>query len=128
MNDSVIALIEPVRLARLELHCYQGHRCAATPEWTIERLENLLLDPKVGEALNRLAGCRESLPRAAAERRARDGRVSESLKAIVRLFFWQLERFQYWFISNRLVSADLLSSAREIRNRSNTRPVRRKSG
>ena len=51
MKDSVIALIEAVRLARLELHCYRGHRCAATPEWTIERLENLLLDPKVREAL-----------------------------------------------------------------------------
>ena len=52
MKDSVIALIEAVRLARLELHCYRDHRCAATPEWTIERLGNLLLDPKVGEALH----------------------------------------------------------------------------
>ena len=52
MKDSVIALIEAVRLARLELHCYRDHRCAATPEWTIERLEKLLLDPKVGKALH----------------------------------------------------------------------------
>jgi len=52
MKDSVVALIEAVRLSRLELHCYRDHRCAATPEWTIERLEQLLLDPKVGEALH----------------------------------------------------------------------------
>ena len=52
MKDSVIALIEAVRLARLELHCYRDNRCAATPEWTIERLEQLLLDPKVGSALH----------------------------------------------------------------------------
>ena len=69
MKDSVVALIEAVRLSRLELHCYRDHRCAATPEWTIERLEQLLLDPKVGEApAHRLAGSREPLDCAAAIR------------------------------------------------------------
>ncbi len=52
MKDSVIALIEAVRLARLELHCFRDPRCAASPEWTIQRLERLLLDPTVGAALH----------------------------------------------------------------------------
>ena len=51
MKDSVIALVEAVRLARLELQCFRDPRCAASPEWTIKRLEELLIDPQVGEAL-----------------------------------------------------------------------------
>lgn len=51
MKDSVIALVEAVRLARLELHCFRDPRCAASAEWTIQRLEKLLLDPDVGKAL-----------------------------------------------------------------------------
>ena len=47
MKDSVIALVEAVRLARLELHCFRDPRCAASAEWTIRRLEKLLLDPDV---------------------------------------------------------------------------------
>jgi hypothetical protein len=54
MKDSVIALVEALRLARLELHCYRDPRCAATPDWTIERLE-ALMDPVVGKAMQ-LAG------------------------------------------------------------------------
>lgn len=51
MKDSVIALVEAVRLARLELHCFRDPRCAASAEWTIRRLEKLLLDPDVSKAL-----------------------------------------------------------------------------
>lgn len=51
MKDSVIALVEALRLARLELHCYRDPRCAATPDWTIERLEALPMDPVVGNAM-----------------------------------------------------------------------------
>ncbi len=60
MKDSVITLIEAVRLARLELHCFRDPRCAAGPEWTIQRLEQLLLDPRVGEALHIIAPEAES--------------------------------------------------------------------
>lgn len=60
MKDSVIALIEAVRLARLQLHCFRDPRCAASPEWTIQRLERLLLDPTVGAALHIIAPEAES--------------------------------------------------------------------
>ena len=60
MKDSVIALIEAVRIARLELHCFRDPRCAASPEWTIQRLERLLLDPNVGAALHIIAPEAES--------------------------------------------------------------------
>lgn len=52
MKDSLVALVEAVRLARLELHCYRDPRCANTAEWTVRRIEHLLLDQKVGEAMN----------------------------------------------------------------------------
>jgi hypothetical protein len=51
MKDSIITLAEAVRLARLELHCYRDPRCAQTAEWTVSRLEELLLDPELGRAL-----------------------------------------------------------------------------
>jgi hypothetical protein len=51
VKDSVIALAESVRLARLELECYRDPRCAQTAEWTIDRLQELLLSPAVGRAL-----------------------------------------------------------------------------
>ena len=51
MKDHLTALTEAVRLARLELNCYRDPRCAATPEWTLRRLESLLTDPKVNEAM-----------------------------------------------------------------------------
>jgi len=60
MKDSVIDLIEAVRLARLELHCFRDPRCAASAEWTIQRLEELLLDPRVGQAMSVLAPDAES--------------------------------------------------------------------
>jgi hypothetical protein len=51
MKDSLVALVEAVRLARLELHCYRDPRCAASADWTVQRLEQLLLDPKVSQAM-----------------------------------------------------------------------------
>jgi hypothetical protein len=51
VKDHLTALTEAVRLARLELNCYRDPRCAATPEWTLRRLESLLTDPKVNEAM-----------------------------------------------------------------------------
>jgi hypothetical protein len=55
MKDQLIALTEAVRLAQLELECYRDLRCPLTPEWTIKRLQTLLCDPKVKEALSVLA-------------------------------------------------------------------------
>jgi hypothetical protein len=52
MKDQLIALTEAVRLARLELECYRDPHCRATPEWTVTRLQILLWDPKVEEALS----------------------------------------------------------------------------
>jgi len=52
MKDQLIALTEAVRLAQLELECYSDPRCRSTPEWTIKRLQTLLCDPKVKEALS----------------------------------------------------------------------------
>ena len=51
MKDHRTALTEAVRLACLELNCFRDPRCAATPEWTIARLESLLRDPRVNEAM-----------------------------------------------------------------------------
>ena len=60
MEDSLIALVEAVRLARLELHCYRDPRCAASADWTVERLERLLQDPKVSQAMHALVPNAES--------------------------------------------------------------------
>lgn len=60
MKDSVIALVEAMRLARLELNCFRDPRCAATAEWTVKRLEQLLLDPVVGQAMTTLVPEAES--------------------------------------------------------------------
>ena len=51
MKDHVIALVEAVRLARLELACYRDPQCAATPEWTVNRLAELLGGRSVTEAM-----------------------------------------------------------------------------
>ena len=55
MKDSVIALTEAVRLARLELACYRDSICRGTAEWTIDRLEQLLGGRAVTEAMAVLA-------------------------------------------------------------------------
>ena len=53
MKDSVVALIEAVRLSLDWSSTAIGTiGVNATPEWTIERLEQLLLDRRVGEALH----------------------------------------------------------------------------
>ena len=62
MKDHLIALAEAIRLARLELHCYRDPRCAGSPEWTIKRLETLLLDPAIGQAMLVVAPEAESPP------------------------------------------------------------------
>jgi hypothetical protein len=60
MKDAVIALTEAVRLARLELACYQDNDCRGTPEWTVNRLAQLLGDKSVSDAMAVLAPDAES--------------------------------------------------------------------
>ena len=60
MKDSVIALAEAVRLARLELACYRDTMCRGTAEWTVNRLEQLLGCRQVTEAMAVLAPDAES--------------------------------------------------------------------
>lgn len=55
MKDQLTALTEGVRLAQLELSCFRDPQCRGTSEWTIRRLETLLGDPKVKEAMAVLA-------------------------------------------------------------------------
>ncbi len=85
MKDSVIDLTEAVRLARLELACYRDDRCRGTAEWTLNRLEQLLGDPKVTEAMAVLAPDAESpsiVP--AQERGLEQDEVGSNLFAAVR--------------------------------------------
>lgn len=51
MKDQIISLAEAVRLARLELGHHRDPRHRATAASTITRLESVLCDPKVDEAL-----------------------------------------------------------------------------
>ena len=51
MKGALLALTEAVRLARLELACYQDHDCRATPEWTLKRLAQLLGGKEVDAAM-----------------------------------------------------------------------------
>jgi hypothetical protein len=60
MKDSVIALVEALRVARLEVECYRDPRCRASAEWTIKRLDELLTDPEVTKAMQVLAPDAES--------------------------------------------------------------------
>ena len=60
MKDSVLSLVEAVRLARLELRCFRDPRCAASADWTVSRLEELLFDQSVTEAIEVLAPDSES--------------------------------------------------------------------
>jgi hypothetical protein len=52
MKDSIVALTEAVRLARLELECYRDPTCRASPEWTLNRLDTLLHDSAVNLAMS----------------------------------------------------------------------------
>ena len=60
MKDSVIALVEAVRLARLELSCYRDPVCRATADWTVKRLGELLESQDVSKAMAVLAPDAES--------------------------------------------------------------------
>ena len=51
MKNHVIALVEAVRLARLELDCYRDSSCGASADWTIGRLSELLESKDVNEAM-----------------------------------------------------------------------------
>jgi len=55
MKDAVLALVEAVRVARLEIESYRDPRCRATAEWTVDRLEELLADDSVTGAMRVLA-------------------------------------------------------------------------
>jgi hypothetical protein len=60
MKNAVIALTEAVRLARLEIACYRDSDCRSTPEWTINRLAELLGNKFVDNAMAVLAPDAES--------------------------------------------------------------------
>ena len=51
MKDFVTAITEAVRLARLEIACYRDKDCRGTAEFTIRRLEELLNERGVNEAV-----------------------------------------------------------------------------
>lgn len=51
MKGHVFALVEAVRLARLELDCYRDVNCGASAEWTIGRLSELLENKDVNDAM-----------------------------------------------------------------------------
>ena len=55
MKDQITALAEAVRLAQLELGHHRNPHHRATAEATVRRLESLLCDPKVNEALSLFA-------------------------------------------------------------------------
>jgi hypothetical protein len=60
MKDAVMALVEAVRVARLEIECYRDPRCRASAVWTVNRLDELLTDKAVSEAMQVLAPDAES--------------------------------------------------------------------
>jgi hypothetical protein len=55
MKDQVIALIEAVRLARLELECYRDPQFRGTADWTLNRLDELLNGHILSEAMASLS-------------------------------------------------------------------------
>ena len=44
MKGALLSLTEAVRLARLELACYQDPDCRGTPEWTLKLLGDKSVD------------------------------------------------------------------------------------
>jgi hypothetical protein len=60
VKDAVVALTEAVRVARLELACYGDSDCRGTPEWTVNRLAQILGDKSVADAMAVLAPDAES--------------------------------------------------------------------
>jgi hypothetical protein len=55
MKAQLIALVEAVRLARIELEYYRDTRCKASAEWTVNRLSDLLESKDVTRAMAALA-------------------------------------------------------------------------
>ena len=55
MKDQLVALLEALRLARLEVGCYRDPVCRASAEWTWKRLDRVLNDPAVTLALTALS-------------------------------------------------------------------------
>ena len=55
MKDQLVALLEALRLARLEVECYRDPVCRASAEWTLKRLDRVLNDPAVTLALTTLS-------------------------------------------------------------------------
>ena len=51
MKEALLALVEAVRLARLELSLYRDEQFRGTPEWTVQRLATLLEDPEINAAM-----------------------------------------------------------------------------
>jgi hypothetical protein len=60
MKNAVVALTEAVRPARLQIACYRDNDCRGTPEWTVNRLAELLGDKSVDDAMAALAPDAES--------------------------------------------------------------------
>lgn len=60
MKDALLALVEAVRVGRLEIECYRDPRCRASAEWTVNRLGELLMDEDVSKAMRVLAPDTES--------------------------------------------------------------------
>ena len=51
MKDHLTALTEAVRLARLEIACFYDKDCRATAEYAIRRLDGLLNNHEIDEAM-----------------------------------------------------------------------------
>jgi hypothetical protein len=60
MKDSIIALVEAVRIARIEIECYRDPHCRASAEWTVQRLNEILTASDVTDAMRTLAPDAES--------------------------------------------------------------------
>jgi len=63
MKDDLIAIVEAVRLARLELQCSRDPNCRASDSWTLRRLSQLLESQEMDEAMQARAGRREPVHR-----------------------------------------------------------------
>jgi hypothetical protein len=74
MKDDLIAIVEAVRLARLELQCSRDPNCRASDSWTLRRLSQLLESQEMDEAMQRLVPEEES-PSIVADPAPRDLRV-----------------------------------------------------
>jgi hypothetical protein len=62
MNEQLIVLLEAVRLARLELDCFQDPLCRASDTWTINRLSELLHSHEVSRSMALLVPGTEDTP------------------------------------------------------------------